>query len=113
MRASICNICLSEISIQGDINSCSHEFCFSCIERWSKTQNTCPLCIKRFTKIKQSPKRTVYARSTPGIEITVATADQAPNHFSLVEYLIRIGLVEGRDFIVIRRADQETRSLQQ
>ena len=32
----------------------SHLFCFECIEAWSKTENTCPLCKKRFSSIDQS-----------------------------------------------------------
>ena len=31
----------------------SHIFCFECIEAWSKTENTCPLCKKRFSSIEQ------------------------------------------------------------
>ena len=33
--AQMCGICLGEISVQGVLNSCSHDFCFSCILKWS------------------------------------------------------------------------------
>lgn len=104
--AAVCNICLSGIFIQGEINSCKHEFCFGCIERWAHTQNTCPVCIRRFNKIKQRPKRMTYNNTGKHIEIDVKTINQRSNYLSLVEYLVRIGLVEGRDFIIFRRYDE-------
>ena len=103
--ATTCGICLDKIQIQGSIDSCSHEFCFECIKTWSQTQNTCPLCIKRFTKIKQKAKRVVYVKSKADAEIDVKTNDQSSVYLSLAEYLIRIGWIQGRDFVIIRRPD--------
>ncbi len=31
---------------------CSHVFCFECIEKWAWTENSCPLCRRRFTHIR-------------------------------------------------------------
>jgi len=55
-----CGICLDVIKEQGVLNSCKHLFCFSCIEKWSKTSNTCPMCKVRFkhlTKIDLAKKK--------------------------------------------------------
>lgn len=104
--ASKCAICLGSIKIQGTINSCSHDFCFECIEKWSKTQNTCPLCIKRFNKIKPIPKRRIYNEPKTLIEIEVPSKDQNTTFLSIAEYLFRLGFVQGRDFIFITHTRQ-------
>lgn len=39
------------------INGCDHQFCFSCIEKWSERENKCPLCKARFTKIDRIHKK--------------------------------------------------------
>lgn len=46
-----CGICFEKPTVQGGLDSCSHIFCFKCIEKWSKTSNTCPFCKKRFRQI--------------------------------------------------------------
>lgn len=53
-----CCICLDEPSALdlASINSCAHKFCFTCIEKWSENENTCPLCKTRFTKIERVNK---------------------------------------------------------
>lgn len=44
------------MDLQGKLD-CEHRFCFSCIDGWSKTTNTCPLCKREFFRIlKQSSK---------------------------------------------------------
>ncbi len=49
----ICCICLEEPSNDelSSIDSCTHPFCFSCIEQWADQENTCPLCKAKFYKI--------------------------------------------------------------
>eukprot|EP01126_Amoeba_proteus_P051309 TRINITY_DN611_c0_g1_i5.p1 TRINITY_DN611_c0_g1~~TRINITY_DN611_c0_g1_i5.p1 ORF type:complete len:159 (-),score=9.90 TRINITY_DN611_c0_g1_i5:263-739(-) len=66
-----CAICFEPIEIQGVLSSCSHEFCFDCIEKWSHQSNTCPLCKQRFDSLYKQPyknskskKRTVEASNT-------------------------------------------------
>jgi len=44
-----CAICTDVISDATMNNGCNHEFCFTCIETWSRTTNSCPLCKARFT----------------------------------------------------------------
>lgn len=50
----ICAICREGLSEVGTIDSCPHLFCFTCIKKWSQTENTCPMCKERFTRIKKS-----------------------------------------------------------
>ncbi|CAG9329354.1 unnamed protein product [Blepharisma stoltei] len=59
-RAEICGICLNPIEFQGKLDCCKHPFCFDCIERWSETENTCPLCKLRFTSITRVSHRVNY-----------------------------------------------------
>lgn len=33
------------------VSGCSHHFCFGCIQKWSETENSCPLCKLRFVSI--------------------------------------------------------------
>lgn len=58
-----CCICL-EIptpETEARTDKCEHVFCFTCIEKWSERENTCPLCKTRFGRIervhKQAKKR--------------------------------------------------------
>ncbi|OMJ78627.1 hypothetical protein SteCoe_21504 [Stentor coeruleus] len=59
-NAKTCGICLNEITIQGVINSCRHEFCFDCISKWSDIENKCPVCKVRFLTITSEFKRKQY-----------------------------------------------------
>ena len=50
------NLNMNSCSICGDdanasIDSCNHKFCEECIVTWSKTENSCPLCRKKFYEI--------------------------------------------------------------
>lgn len=53
--------CICMCSIERDqsakINGCDHKFHFSCIEEWSKRENSCPLCKNRFTQIDRLNKK--------------------------------------------------------
>jgi hypothetical protein len=49
-----CGICLDIVNIRGNLDCCTHAFCFECIETWMKTANICPMCkatVKKLTKI--------------------------------------------------------------
>ena len=46
-----CSICADEQDANASIDSCSHKFCEECIVTWSKTENSCPLCRKKFHQI--------------------------------------------------------------
>ena len=48
-----CNIC-TEILTEGKaVLDCDHFFCLECIKKWAEIENTCPLCKKRFSCIKE------------------------------------------------------------
>jgi hypothetical protein len=53
-----CCICLGEVENRGRI-ACDHAFCFPCIVKWSKVENTCPICKRSFKKISEeaTPKK--------------------------------------------------------
>eukprot|EP01083_Nonionella_stella_P035403 96598_1 len=47
-----CAVCLEKVdSAVATLDSCQHKFHFECIRTWSKINNTCPLCKKRFHEI--------------------------------------------------------------
>jgi len=52
-----CGICFESIVEQGVLDSCRHGYCFSCIHRWSKVTNSCPMCKADFFTI--SPRQVV------------------------------------------------------
>lgn len=82
-KAKTCSICLSSIEkqvkiqkrnpvtfVQGLLDCCQHEFCFACIEKWSQTENTCPMCKQRFTKIKKIWNRVKHPQSYSFLNLT-------------------------------------------
>lgn len=52
-----CAICMEPIGVQGELNSCEHGFCFTCISLWAEKANVCPLCKRRFTSITKKHVR--------------------------------------------------------
>ncbi|CAD8109239.1 unnamed protein product [Paramecium sonneborni] len=59
-KAEQCGICYYAIEQQGQLDSCNHSFCLTCIQKWSNIENTCPLCKQKFTQIEQKWKRVFY-----------------------------------------------------
>ena len=49
-----CSICLGDIKGQSFPDVCEHNFCFTCLKRWSKIKNFCPLCKQVFKRIYNS-----------------------------------------------------------
>lgn len=43
-----CSICMERIKNKYTI-SCKHSFCYKCIKKWEKTNNTCPNCREPFS----------------------------------------------------------------
>jgi hypothetical protein len=39
--------------VRGQIDSCLHKFCFSCIIKWSEVTNTCPVCKRNFRQVTE------------------------------------------------------------
>jgi hypothetical protein len=44
-----CSICLHSFEKMAILGSCMHSFCLSCIKKWAKISNKCPLCKAIFT----------------------------------------------------------------
>ena len=60
----MCNIChenIREGNEIGEINSCTHRFCFECIAKWVTIENSCPCCKVRITVLRKK-----QASCTPG-----------------------------------------------
>lgn len=80
--ANTCTICLCEpdkLEVSS-LDGCSHLFCFSCIEKWSERENTCPLCKCRFSRITRiNPQRgrkgSASARNTKKVKTRDQRAD--------------------------------------
>jgi len=58
IESRTCCICLDQPTKKelSTLDGCDHLYCFSCIEKWSERENTCPQCKARFTKIKRVHK---------------------------------------------------------
>ena len=54
-----CSICLKKIAKLGKLNLCSHTFCVSCINSWSKISNRCPICRTVNYKIQISNEKII------------------------------------------------------
>ena len=48
-----CNICTEILTEAKAVLDCDHFFCLACIKKWAEIENTCPLCKKRFSCIKE------------------------------------------------------------
>lgn len=67
-----CSICLDELTKTKGKLPCGHEFCFSCIERWSKETNKCPLCKARFETIQKNTKHAETSVNVKKKDIPIA-----------------------------------------
>ncbi|XP_025030825.1 LOW QUALITY PROTEIN: E3 ubiquitin-protein ligase Topors-like [Python bivittatus] len=47
-KNSKCAICLAVIQDPTYLNPCNHQFCFKCIQKWSRKKVKCPMCKQRF-----------------------------------------------------------------
>jgi hypothetical protein len=46
-----CPVCLNRVQERAYTNSCLHEFCFPCIQEWSRNHNRCPVCREFYANI--------------------------------------------------------------
>ncbi|XP_016405097.1 E3 ubiquitin-protein ligase Topors-like [Sinocyclocheilus rhinocerous] len=53
---SKCPICLDGFNNVASLDRCLHQFCFRCIQEWSKNKAECPLCKQPFHSIFHSVK---------------------------------------------------------
>ena len=88
-----CSICLDELTKTKGKLPCGHEFCFSCIERWSKETNKCPLCKKRFDTIQKNTKHTETSVNVKKKDIPIANPPPRStafmDHWRIVSRMIR------------------------
>lgn len=83
--------------IQCSINSCSHLFCFRCIQKWSKVfnilaqkNNTCPNCRSSFTSLHNRGKNYPVQDRTREVRPNILPSSsilpflQIRNHQSLI-----------------------------
>jgi Ring finger domain len=58
-NSNVCAICMCEPDPEelARISGCTHTFCFDCISTWADTENSCPLCKARFSKIDRVKKQ--------------------------------------------------------
>ena len=107
-KAESCGICYNLIEIQGKLSSCTHLFCHKCIKRWSRTENTCPLCRGRFDWIERVPRRREYsftAKKSPGrllVNYISQQKDFNPNFESVLRHIMEHPMPERIRFILMR-----------
>ena len=53
------------------ITKCGHSFCKSCIDKWTKSKNTCPICRTQLTETEE-PKKVENPPSTTHLSIIVS-----------------------------------------
>jgi hypothetical protein len=88
-----CPICLEKIVNLANLDSCIHDFCRSCIEKWAKESSTnCPICKRAFTKI-------IYYEKNKRLEKRVKKKhlDLAEDEFYFEEYEFNLCLICGND----------------
>ena len=67
-----CCICMSKPGHRelASIDGCNHQYCFNCIAKWAETENTCPLCKKRFSQINRVHPITMHPNTKPSSSTT-------------------------------------------
>ena len=65
-----CCICISDIpkKKKASLDCCNHVFCRGCIEKWAKTENSCPLCKRKFKTITSLKKGCKKKKETIEVE---------------------------------------------
>ena len=47
-----CPVCMNDLEDPVKILRCGHFYCRRCLEQWSRTDVSCPICVKPFSKVK-------------------------------------------------------------
>jgi hypothetical protein len=69
-----CNICYDSITYQGQLDCCTHTFCFECISKWAKDSSICPLCRARFFAISKTVLGTLSSSDGNGHSSCVSSS---------------------------------------
>ncbi|CAG9762977.1 unnamed protein product [Ceutorhynchus assimilis] len=84
-----CSICLTKLrKYVASPKNCRHLFCLGCLKRWSRTQNTCPICRRRFSRIEvlnQRSKKLVRV-------LPVARADQQNIQLNRIDVFLMLSI---------------------
>ena len=64
-KADTCGICLGLVEFQGELDTCTHAFCYQCIVKWAsvrltQTENSCPVCRSKFSVVHRKRHRVEY-----------------------------------------------------
>jgi hypothetical protein len=100
----ICAICTETPVDPARNNGCTHEFCFTCIEIWSRNTNTCPLCKSKFTRLDRIIKAKVQTapRTRSGVDHnnTVFVTDKPLTATWDPDEIERLGLIDDDEYDV-------------
>lgn len=88
-----CIICLNEL-YNPYVLPCGHRFHNSCIRKWIKSKNSCPICRESiFTNINTSEYKTeLFKYKGPNLQIAIDIAFQSRTIQEFIEYVKQIGL---------------------
>eukprot|EP00753_Platysulcus_tardus_P008357 PLAT15916.1.p1 GENE.PLAT15916.1~~PLAT15916.1.p1 ORF type:complete len:437 (+),score=143.20 PLAT15916.1:137-1447(+) len=73
--STTCTICLDDVAGDAAELPCAHQFCYDCIRRWSQQSNSCPLCKRRFRRLRRMTLRGDGRRALRGRSERVAAAE--------------------------------------
>ena len=93
-----CPICLTHIKRLTKL-SCEHQFCHTCIHKWKKEKNQCPLCR---VPIQKPHTYNLRPRRELNIELNLIDEDNLPDDFHFNEFLLE------QDFINEERSTRRS-----
>ena len=84
-----CCICISEIpkKKKASLDCCDHKFCKGCIQKWAETENSCPLCKRKFTTITSLKKGCKKKQETVEVEDKRQRPDDPQNPITFEELM--------------------------
>ena len=93
----VCCICLDTIDKEARITSCRHRYHYKCIKKWSKKENSCPQCKRRFNWIIYDKKRVSVKRRNQSEPQTSSILSRILEQFFISERfreVIRDGIIQ-------------------
>lgn len=98
-----CPICQNPITDRTVIDPCLHEFCRNCIQTWSTSHRTCPVCRQEFNALMANIRSDTDYESIPLQRISgFSTVDERFQMIARREELLRRALIAERDRATIR-----------
>jgi hypothetical protein len=84
-----CPICLTDIKRPTKL-SCEHQFCHTCINKWKKEKNQCPLCR---IPIQKPHTYNLRPRRESNIELNLIDRDNLPDDFHFNQFLLDLDYI--------------------